>query len=195
MPTTPALGLAVLTICMMSGGVVAAETIRDEATGLSLSAPDGYAIERGELPPAVHAAARFSVQRPADPASTGCTVDAQILPPVDATTQGLVRLLRKREGETAAWRDKALLQIMSSVSVQSNRAYSEGGMEALQVDGWPRQGNASSTSQIDRTKQVRIVVLKTDQGYVNITCRANAEAFPARIAEFEQLVRSVRMAR
>src|SRR5688572_17832257 len=51
--------LIVLTIWMMSGGSAAAETIRDEATSLTISAPDGYVVQRTEQPPAVHAAARF----------------------------------------------------------------------------------------------------------------------------------------
>lgn len=179
---------------LMADAAAAQAVLRDEATGLNVWAPDGYVVQRAENPPTVHAGARFSVRRPADPPSAGCMVEAQRLP--DDPSSGLARvLLSRREGEKMSWRDKALQQIMSSLSVQSSRSYSEGGAEALQVEGWPRQEAGSQEARIDRSARVRIVLLKADHGYVNVTCRAEAAAFPTRSAEFAQVARGVKLTR
>ncbi|WBL81351.1 hypothetical protein I3J27_13325 [Bradyrhizobium xenonodulans] len=185
----------VVSTCSAVPALIAAEVVRDEATGLTVTPPDGYAVQREE-PPAVHAAVRFAIRKPLDPPSTGCTVEAQLLPAIDSADRGLARTLsaRSQQGKTS-WRDKALLQIMSSVLVQASRPFSQDGIEALQVDGWPREATDASGSKVDRTMQVRIVVLKLDNGYVNVTCRAGTAAFPARRAEFEQVVRGVKTSR
>lgn len=174
----------------------AAEAVRDEATGLSVTPPDGYVVQHEAPPPAVHVAARFSLTKPLDPPSTGCTVETQLLPTIDDTSSALARALsaRSQEGKVS-WRDKALLQIMQSVSVQSSRPYSQDGTEGLQVEGWPREATDTSGSKIDRTMQMRIVVLKLRNGYVLVTCRAQASDFPARRAEFDQVARGVKTSR
>jgi hypothetical protein len=175
---------------------VAGEAVRDDATGLVVTPPDGYVVQREAAPPAVHVAARFSLKKPLDPPSTGCTIETQLLPSIDDTSSALARMLSARSQEgRASWRDKALLQIMSSVSVQSSRPYAQDGIEGLQVEGWPRQETGDSSSKIDRATRIFIVLLKTSNGYTNATCRAGAGDFPARRAEFEEVVRGVKMSR
>jgi hypothetical protein len=178
----------------MIPAVTAADAIRDDATGLVVTPPDGYVVQREATSPAVDAAARFSLKKPLDPPSSGCTVETQLLPSIDDTSSALARALsaRSQEGK-AAWRDKALLQIMSSVSVRSSRPYSQDGIEGLQVEGWPRREADGSGSKIDRTMLMRIVVLKPGNGYTLVTCRAGAVDFPTRRAEFEEVVHGVKI--
>src|SRR5262245_57295701 len=133
----------------------AAEAVRDEATGLSVTPPDGYVVQREAPPPAIRAAARFSLRKPLDPPATGCTVDAQLLPAIDDTSSVLARMLSERSQQgKASWRDKALLQIMQTVLVQSSQPYAQDGTEGLQVEGWPREATDTAGSKIDRTMQI-----------------------------------------
>lgn len=171
-----------------------ADTVRDDATGIIVTPPHGYVVQRETPPFVIHAGARFALRKPLDPPSTGCTIEAQVLPSIDETSAAPGRALsaRSQQGKTS-WRDKALLQIMSDIAVQSSRPYSRDGIEALDVEGWPRQDGAGSG--IDRTTRMRIVVLKLGNGYTNVTCRAAATDFPNRRAEFDAVVRGVKLSR
>ena len=190
LPTIAALAL------WMIPAVTAAEAVRDEATGLIITPPDGYVVQREATPPAIHVAIRFSLRKPLDPPSTGCTVEAQLLPSIDDASSGLERAFSARSQERKTpWRDKALLQIMSSVLVQSSRPYSQDGIEGLQVEGWPRQEADASGSKIDRTMRMRIVVLKPGNGYMLVTCRTGVAGFPTRRADFDQVVHGVKISR
>ncbi len=172
-----------------------AETIQDEATGLSVTPPHGYVVQRETPPLVIHAGARFSLRKPLDPSSIGCTVEAQFLPSIDETSAALGRALSARSKGTTSWRDKALLQIMREVAVQSSRPYSRDGIEGLEVEGWPRQDGDAAASRIDRTTRMRVVVLKLGNGYTSVTCRTAAADFASRRAEFDAVVRGVKLSR
>lgn len=190
MPRIPMLLMIGVALSTMSASA-AADVDRDEATGLGVHAPEGYAVQRDAVP-----TVRFSVRKPLDPRSTGCTIDAQFLPAVDAANAGLAHVLADRAGrEKNSWRDKALVQIMSLVLVQESHPYSQDGMEGLQVEGWPRRDTDGSGTTIDRSMRVLIVLLKLANGYAKVDCRAETAAFPSRRPEFEQVVHGVTLAR
>ncbi|MCA6105773.1 hypothetical protein [Bradyrhizobium cenepequi] len=171
-----------------------AETVRDEATGLTVTPPDGYVVQRETPPVVIHEGVRFALRKPLDPPSTGCTVEAQFLPSIDETSAALGRALSARSQQAkTSWRDQALLQIMSEVAVQSSRPYSRDGIEGLDVEAWPHRDGAGS--EINRTTRMRIVVLKLGNGYTNVTCRAATADFATRRAEFDAVVRGVRLSR
>jgi hypothetical protein len=180
--------------------VTAAEVVRDDATGLTVTPPDGYVVQREAAPPASFAAVLFSLKKPLDPPPTGCTVSAQFVPASDDANSALARLLaeRSREGKPS-WRDQALGEIMSSVLVQSSGPYSQDGFEGLQAEGWPRQDIDGSRPAIDRTMKIRIVLLKlrSDRGQAvtAVKCRAAAADFAAKRAEFEEVVHGVKLVR
>lgn len=190
MPRTPRPLVIALTLSTVSGPVVA-DMVRDEATGLVVSAPDGYVVQRDAAPPV-----RFSVRRPADPPSAGCTIDAQLRPAIDDANGGLAHALAERSGQgKTSWQDKALTQIMSTVLVQNSHPYSRNGIEGLQVEGWPRQEADTSGAKVDRNTQVLVALLKIAEGYAKVDCRAEAAVFPVKRSEFEQVVQGVRMSR
>ncbi|MDI4231918.1 hypothetical protein OZ411_03710 [Bradyrhizobium sp. Arg237L] len=188
--------VTIVALMLVAIPAYSAEMVRDEATGLTVTPPHGYVVERETPSIVIHAGARFSLRKPLDPPSTGCTVEAQLLPPIDETSAALGRALsaRSREG-TTTWRDKALLQIMSEVAVRSSRPYSRDGIEALEVEGWPRQGADAAGSRIDRSTRMRIVVLKLGNGYTNVTCRAAVADFPGKRDEFDAVVHGVKLSR
>lgn len=190
MPRIPTLLMIGVALSTMSAAP-AADADRDEAAGLRVRAPEDYTVQRDAGP-----SVRFFVRKPLDPQSTGCTIDAQFLPAIDAADAGLAHALAERAGrEKNSWRDKALVQIMSMVLVQESHPYSQDGMEGLQVLGWPRRDTGGSGTTIDRSMRALVILLKMPNGYVKVDCRAETAAFPSRRPEFEQVVHGVSLAR
>lgn len=181
-------GVALLTgLALMAGGALAAEPVRDEATGLSLSPPQGYSARKAEGDPRY--AAVYAVQKEGED-DTGCKIAFQ---PTQAPVPGsgetaltqddINAFTRKKEWGDLIRATLALRYDVATVEPFENQGVSGA---AVVADFKPVEGEA-------KPPEVRsyLVVIDTPKGRTTIVCVGEKAGFDGRRPEFEAIARSV----
>lgn len=176
------LACAVL-LAVVCAPAIAAEPVRDEATGLSIAPPAGYVATRAESD--ARYAAVYAVQKK-DEVDTGCKVAFQpaVANPEQPLSQDDInRFTRQKE-----WTDLIRATLALRYNVASVEAFDHQGLMGAQVvaDFKPIEGEP-------KTEDVRsyLVVVDTPKGRTTIVCVGDKKTFEGRRKEFEAVARSV----
>ncbi len=180
-------GLVSLVITGLLGGVaIAAEPVRDEATGLVLQPPDGYEARKAEGDPRY--AAVYAVQKKGE-VETGCKIAFQAsqapgADPSEALSQTDINDFTKKK----EWTDLIRATLALRYDVSTVEPFEHQGLmgAAVVADFKPIEGEPQST-------EVRsyLVVLDTPKGRTTIVCVGEKKSFAGRKSEFESVARSV----
>lgn len=173
-------------LALSAAPAVAAEPVKDEATGLSVTPPPGYAARKAEGDPRY--AAVYAVQKSGED-DTGCKIAFQPTAPAGGaaepalTQDDINAFTRKKE-----WTDLVRATLALRYDVASVDPFDNNGLSgaAVVADFKPVEGEA-------KPPDVRsyLVVIDTPKGRTTIVCVGDKAGFAGRKAEFEAIARSV----
>lgn len=165
----------------LSAGPAGAEALRDEATGLSVQPPEGYAAKRAEADPRY--AAVYAVQK-GDEVDTGCKVAFQAAPQNATLSQAEINAFTQKK----EWIDLIKATLALRYEVASVEPFEQGGRSgaAVVADFKPLDGDTEAG-------EVRsyLVLLDTPKGRTTVVCVGDKAGFDARKSEFEAVARAV----
>ena len=152
-----------------------AETVRDEASGLQVNAPPGYAARA--MPPGRGQTARFEVKTPAD-RDTGCQVAFTPAPQNNRLSQSEIDTLMR--GET--WRETARAALSGLYDVAETLPLPPGKREGFVIiaDFKDRPGLPPRARDI----RTLFVIQETPRGRTSTVCVGERAGFDGRRAEF-----------
>ncbi|HEY0293075.1 MAG TPA: hypothetical protein VGC51_12220 [Hansschlegelia sp.] len=160
---------------------LAAEPLKDEASGLAVLPPDGYEASKAEGDPRY--AAVFAVQKGGE-ADTGCKVAFQAAPQNAALGQEEINAFTQKK----EWIDLIRATLALRYDVASVDPFEQGGLAgaAVVADFKPVEGEP-------RASDVRsyLVLIDTPKGRTTIVCVGDKAGFDARKPEFEAIARAV----
>ncbi|WP_261402249.1 hypothetical protein [Chenggangzhangella methanolivorans] len=171
-------------LAIAAAAPAAAEPARDEATGLSVEPPAGYAVRKAEGDPRY--AVVYAVQKQGEE-DTGCKIAFQPTPPTagsPALSQDDINAFtRKKE-----WTDLVRATLALRYEVAAVEPFEHQGLMGAEVvaDFKPVEGE-------EKPPEVRsyLVVMDTPKGRTTIVCVGDKAGFAARRGEFEAIARSV----
>lgn len=176
-----AAALASLPAVMIPAGHVFAEPVRDEASGLVITAPAGYTAQK--IDGGYRYAASYAVRK-ADPNDPGCRVGFQVSPQNAGLSQAEINAFTAKP----EWNDLIKATLALYYDVLSVQPFEQDGLSGAAVvgdikpvEGQPTLGEARSY----------FVLLDTPKGRTTVVCVAGRAQFDARRPEFEAVARSV----
>ncbi|MBE9606921.1 hypothetical protein IAI18_18815 [Acetobacteraceae bacterium H6797] len=175
--------LGLLGVSVLSAGRAQAQPVMDNATGLAVNPPAGY--QARQMPAGAGQTARIVMRRASDAADTGCMAgfnDAKSLP---GTTQAQINAEYEKRDMEAVAREA----IGGIYDVRSTGRFDHAGVHGLLMVADIRP----LPNIPPRSQQVRsmMVMLDTPKGRTTIVCVGEKAEFDARLAEYEQVARSV----
>lgn len=163
---------------------VAAEPVRDEATGLSIEPPAGYTARKAEGD--TRYAAVYAVQKGGED-DTGCKIAFQPTPPAAGepklSQEDINAFTRKKE-----WTDLIRATLALRYEVATVEPFDHQGLMGAAV-----VADFKAVEGEEKPPEVRsyLVVIDTPKGRTTIVCVGDKAGFEARRAEFEAVARSV----
>jgi hypothetical protein len=175
-----------LSAVVLAGAAHAAEPVRDEASGLAIQPPDGYAATRAEGDPRYVAV--YAVQKQGE-VDTGCKIAFQ---PTQAQPGASEPALSQAEinafTQKKEWIDLIRATLALRYEVATVEPFPHAGLSgaAVVADFKPIEGEP-------KTAEVRsfLVVYDTPKGRTTIVCVGDKAGFEKRKSEFEAIARSV----
>jgi hypothetical protein len=188
MPGAPLVPLLLILLAMaqpMAAQTVAAQTLRDGPTGLTIDPPAGYEAIR--LDPRGANTVVFGIRKPTD-RDTGCQVGFAPAPQNRRYSQN--ELNEVAQGEL--WQGMARQAISGLFQVDGLERFEHEGIVGAMLEGRPRPLDAMPEAVRQRSEQLRMmfVILETPLGRTSTVCVGEAADYAARRAEFMEVARA-----
>lgn len=176
------LRVSVLVAAALLSAPALAEPARDEATGLAVDPPPGYAAHRTDA--GQRYAAAFDIRKP-DPSEPGCRVGFQESPQNAGLTQDQINAFTAKK----EWNDLIRATLALYYDVVSVEPFEQAGLAGAAVVGdiKPAEGQPPANANA----RSYFVLLDTPRGRTTVVCVTAKEQFDQHRAEFEAVARSV----